>query len=471
MRRNLALMAVAMGAAGAALWAPDAQACGGCFGPPTPPGQDVEVVTDHRMILSVSPQQTTLYDEIQYSGSPASFAWVLPINGQVTVGLSSDSLFKTLDTLTQTTVESPPTDCPGLPSSCQSESPGGEFGGAGSASDAGTAAVPVTVLSTAVVGPYETAQLQSTDPTALEDWLTSHGYDIPADIEPVIAAYVAQSFDFLAMKLVPGAGVQSMRPVRVTTQGATIALPLRMVAAGTGATVGITLWMLGDGRYEPSNFSYFHIDDADITWDWTTQSSNYTTLRQQHETALNGAGWEIESSTEQSQQQITGYLTSLEQSFSFAPDGGSDYAPETAADGGISGSASQAQADDLSTLFSGIGVSGGQVRITRIRSDLAHTALGSDLQLTASADQSVLPNVRQPGLQSGEPECPVYDSQCNYIGQEPRDQAIASMAGLSTAGGGGCATASDRAESGSTWLTVAALAGLVFAGARRRRRA
>ncbi len=244
-----------------------------------------------------------------------------------------------------------------------------------------------------------------------------------------------------------------------------------MVAAGTGATVGITLWMFGDGRYEPSNFSFFHIDDADITWDWSTQSSNYTTLRQQHETSLNGAGWEIESSTEQSQQQITSYLSSLEQSFSFSsPDGGSDYAPETAADGGISGSASQAQTDDLATLFSGIGASDGQVRITRIRSDLAHTALGSDLQLTASADQSVLPNVRQPGLQSGEPECPVYDSQCNYIGQEPRDQAIAAMAGSASAGGGGCSTVADRDENGSTLLTFGALAGLVLAGARRRRR-
>jgi MYXO-CTERM domain-containing protein len=469
MRRALALTAIAMGAIGAALWAPDARACGGCFGPPTPPGQDVEVVTDHRMILSVSQQQTTLYDEIQYTGTPASFAWVLPISGQVTIGLSSDTLFQTIDTLTETTVESPPTDCPPPPSECQFDMNG--FGGGAStapesAADAGSA---VNVLSQQVVGPYETAQLQSTDPMALDDWLTSHGYQIPADIEPVIAAYVAQNFDFLAMKLVPGAGVQSMRPVRVTTPGATIALPLRMVAAGTGATVGITLWMFGDGRYEPSNFSYFHIDDADITWDWTTNSSNYTTLRQQHETALDGAGWEIESSTEQSQQQITTYLASLERSTSFGPDAGSDYAPETASDGGISGTASQAEQDDLTALFNGIGVGTGQVRITRIRSDLAHTALGSDLQLTASPDQSELSNVRQPGLQSGEPECPVYDNQCNYIGEEPRDQAIAAMSGSPSAGGGGCATVSDRDADGSTLLTFAGLVGLVLAGVRRRR--
>ena len=466
MRRNLALAAIAIGAVGAALWAPDAHACGGCFGPPTPPGQSVEVVTDHRMILSVSPQQTTLYDEIQYTGSPASFAWVLPITGQVTIGLSADTLFQTIDTLTETTVESPPANCPPIPTDCQFPA---EFGGSGDTTGAPQSAADasaVNVISQEVVGPYETVQLQSTDPTALDNWLTSHGYEIPTDIEPVIAAYVGQSFDFLAMKLVPGAGVQSMRPVRVTTQGATIALPLRMVAAGTGATVGITLWMFGDGRYEPSNFSFFHIDDADITWDWSTESSNYTSLRQQHETSLSGAGWEIESSTEQYQPQITTYLTSLSQR-----SGGTDYAPETASDGGVSGSSIQALQDDLATLFAGIGVNGQQVRITRIRSDLAHTALGSDLQLTASADQSVLPNVRQPGKQLGEPQCPVYNNQCNYIGQEPRSQAIADMAGSDSAGGGGCATVSDRGEDGSTLLTFGAIAGLVLAGARRRRRA
>ena len=68
----------------------DAKACGGCFSPPT---EQDSVVTDHRMILSVSPQQTTLYDQIRYSGSPASFAWVLPIHGTVDVGLSADVLF------------------------------------------------------------------------------------------------------------------------------------------------------------------------------------------------------------------------------------------------------------------------------------------------------------------------------------------------------------------------------------------
>ena len=70
-----------------------------------------------------------------------------------------------------------------------------------------------------------------------------------------------------------------MRPVRVTTQGREPVLPLRMVAAGTGATVGITLWVVGEGRYEPQNFPSFVDPHDDIAWDWTQSKSNYTELR------------------------------------------------------------------------------------------------------------------------------------------------------------------------------------------------
>src|SRR5262245_2348241 len=66
----------------------DAHACGGCFVMQSENTQ----VTSHRMILSVSPQETTLWDQIVYSGAPQSFAWVLPTKGVVTIGLSSDAL-------------------------------------------------------------------------------------------------------------------------------------------------------------------------------------------------------------------------------------------------------------------------------------------------------------------------------------------------------------------------------------------
>src|SRR5688500_4196822 len=86
----------------------EAEACGGCFH-----GQQSEStqVTGHRMILSLSQAQTTLYDQIAYAGEPESFAWVLPIKGQVTIGLSSDLLFNALDDWSAVVINSPPYSC------------------------------------------------------------------------------------------------------------------------------------------------------------------------------------------------------------------------------------------------------------------------------------------------------------------------------------------------------------------------
>ena len=105
------------------------------------------------------------------------------------------------------------------------------------------------------VGPYATVQLHSTDSSALDNWLAQNGFNIPSDVVPIINQYVSEGFDFLAMKLLPNQGVQAMRPVRVTSKGGSLSLPLRMAAVGTGATVGITIWVVSDGRYEPAQLS------------------------------------------------------------------------------------------------------------------------------------------------------------------------------------------------------------------------
>ncbi len=443
----------------------DASACGGCFHPPTPPGEVESVITDHRMILSVSPVQTTLYDQIRYKGSPSTFAWVLPINGEAKIGLSSDTLFSTLDQISGTIVQAPPMNCPAPPSSCR-------FGGAtsGGASD-GTTPAPqnaadagVVVTHQETVGPYETVQLHSTDPNALNDWLTSHGYVIPDDVKPIVSAYVTEHYDFLALKLVPGAGVQAMRPVRVTTAGASPILPLRMVAAGTGATVGITLWVVSDGRYEPQNFPSYRVKDDELVWDWATSSSNYRELRAKDEAGLAGRGWEIESSTSQSQSSLRQYVIS--QGRIPTPSGGSDYLPIPPSDAGVGGETTdQVRQDDLDALFQGIGLTDGQARITRMRSDLAHASLATDLVLTASADQSVASNVRQVTHEAGEPQCPIYDGQCRQVGTAPRSEVLnASKSSFN------CATSPERASNVFTALGLAAFAGAIAFGSRRRRR-
>jgi hypothetical protein len=419
-----------------------ASACGGCFHPPT---QTVTDITDERMLLSVSAAQSTLYDQIEYSGSPSNFAWVLPIHGTVTVGLSADVLFDSIDALTGTQINPPPQNCPtpncafgnaGFASGSSGSSSGGAFGE--------IAAPPVMVLAQANVGPYATVQLHSSDSSALDAWLTSNGYDIPAAVQPILDAYVTEGFDFLAMKLLPNQGVQAMRPVRVTMPGASLSLPLRMASIGTGAVTGITIWVVADGRYEPQNFPFFHIDDSQLVWDWSTNISNYTTLRVQNESKLKNAGWEIESSIALNEQAIKNVILSGGQYYgngglsgSAPVDATQDYLPIGATDGGVSAgdggseTAEEVRDDDINTLF--VGLSGPTVRVTRIRSDIAQAAMTADFVLQASADQSELSNVRTV-TQAVNLTCPIYNG-CTQVGTGTLAQAQASIDGGASSGG------------------------------------
>ena len=454
---------------------PDARACGGCFAVT----QSGTVVTDHRMIFSISPQQTTLYDEIEYTGSPASFAWVLPIHGVVTVGLSADSLFSAFDQATQTTIVPPPrSPC----QSCRCDFALAPSGGNASEADAGAS---VTVLAQQVVGPYETVQLKSTDPNALSAWLSANGYTIPANVAPVIAAYVNEGFDFLALRLVPGQGVQAMRPVSVTSPGAGLQLPLRMVAAGTGATVGVTLWVVAEGRYEPKSSSFL-ISPSDLTWDFNTQQSDYTTIRAQKETALHNAAWQIESSLAISPLQIENALT-------YQNVGAGGYAPIEASDSGAADGgpiaaeqAYQVEQQDLATLFP----EGQQsIRVTRMRADLAQAALANDLTLQASTDQSTLSNIYQVTKAINVPVCPPYDpSTCSCGSQSSSGGGLNQPNGVplgnpGSSGGGthpgadtpsasesGCAVGPGSAGGSDVDMAIAGLVGLAFARGRKKKR-
>ena len=293
--RSWGLAAVACGAATLFVGEPDAKACGGCFVPPGPSTQ----VSAHRMAFAISSKRTILWDQIQYVGDPTDFGWVLPIRGVVDVGVSSDDLFERLEGTTQPRVQAPPPPaCPKPQQQCLTEC--NDYpSAAGGADDAGLAlsdTSSVEVWRQDVVGPYEATQLSATDATALTKWLGDHGYAIPASIGPVIDQYVKEGFGFLALKLVPSAGVRSMVPIRIAFDGTSPTLPLRMVAAGTGAQVGIKLWVLGDGRWEARNFANAEIATKDLVWDWAAMGSNLGQLEQAAIDAKAGKVWITESS-------------------------------------------------------------------------------------------------------------------------------------------------------------------------------
>jgi MYXO-CTERM domain-containing protein len=272
--------------------APDAQACGGCFHMPPAVQAVSTVVTDHRMAFSLSTTQSVLWDQIHYTGNPAEFAWVLPVKSGASIELSQDAWMAALDASTQTVIQGPNPNCtpPSGGVGCGGSSASG-FAASGNGGGGG-----VTVVSQSVVGPYDAVTVKASQGQALGDWLRANGYNVSVAVQPVIDAYTAEGFDFIALKLRPGEGVQAMQPVRVVTQGADPSLPLRMVAAGVGPNVGIVLFVLSEGRYHPQNFPDATIDFTQLKWDGAANISNYETLATAAMAAGGGRSWLTESS-------------------------------------------------------------------------------------------------------------------------------------------------------------------------------
>ncbi len=281
-----------------------ARACGGCFAPPVPPNSSAPppLVTSHRMALSISTEQTVLWDQIRYAGAASEFAWVLPVKPGARIELASDAWFDVLDAATGPLVVPPEVEC-GESSSCSGQStamiPRGPANIAMGCGDAGADAAlldlpdldGVDVVSHGSAGPYEMVVLHGDEPGALQNWLADHDYAIEEDISPLIDSYVDEGFDFVALRLVPGAGVQQMRPVRVIQPGAVPVLPLRMVAAGSAEKTALSLFVITEGRLAPSNFPEGRVDPAGLVYSLENETSNYSALRDAVFASEGGRAW------------------------------------------------------------------------------------------------------------------------------------------------------------------------------------
>ena len=143
----------------------------GCFHPPT---QTVTDITDERMLLSVSTTQSTLDDQIQYSG----IAHVVrvgashPRNGDrgperrraLRLGRRSD----------RDADHAPAVELRAVCLQRRKQRRRRVCSWCGWGAGAGAPAVTVTHMEN--VGPYATVQLHSTDASALNAWLAQNGY-------------------------------------------------------------------------------------------------------------------------------------------------------------------------------------------------------------------------------------------------------------------------------------------------------
>lgn len=290
MNKTLTILACVSAIAATTGITDSAAACGGCFAPTGSP----TVVTRHQMAVSMSPEETTLWDQIEYAGNPEDFVWVLPVRDGAPVALADNAFFEALEQQTRITLQAPnpPSTfcfdpCGGFGASA-SDGRGG-FADAGAAGDAG-----VTIYNQAAIGPYETVTIGSEDPSALVAWLRGNGYAVPDAILPTITHYTDQGMDFAVLRLSPNFGVNQMQPVRVTMPGMNPTFPLRMVAAGVVGKVGLELYVFAEGRYGPMNFEGVEVDRTAITYDWNDGSFNYDALYANAAATAEGRVWVTE---------------------------------------------------------------------------------------------------------------------------------------------------------------------------------
>ncbi len=431
MTQRLTVLACAAALAGLTAIAPtSASACGGCFAPPNPTGMPT-VVTRHQMAISMTIEETTLWDQIEYAGNPEDFVWVLPVRNGAPVELAENAFFEALEQVTTITLQAP-----APPRTFCNDPCGGGFLSAGGAApeDRGGPGT-VTVHHQAAIGPYETATIGSEDPEALVAWLRGNGYQVPDSILPTIRHYTDQRMDFAVLRLSPNFGVNQMQPVRVTMPGLNPTFPLRMVAAGVEGEVGLELFVFAEGRYGPMNFASAEVDRDAITYDWATNRFSYDDLYEQAQETAGGRVWITEFAQAAPTWQIESYV-------SYDEDG----EPHEAR-------------DDWAVVSRHLR----EPYLTRLTADLRVSHLGEDLILGA-ADGDDLGNFIQVTRELNR----APDVSCPTVCNDPYGPGTSGSWRGSGRGDGLCSASPARA--GSTVGLLALLGAALAFGARRRRR-
>jgi hypothetical protein len=362
----------------------DAAACGGCFHPPNPTGMPSEV-NAHRMAVAISPAGTTLWDQIQYTGNPRDFVWVLPVNGAPTVELADEGFFEALTEATALTMVGPTPPRTTCSDPCAPwAAPLGFAASAGGPRDIEIDEDGVTVLHQAVVGPYETVTIGSEDPEALLRWLDDNGYAVDPGLLPMLAYYTEQRMNFVALRLSPQEGIDRMQPVRITSPGLSLAFPLRMVAAGVTLDVDLELFVFAEGRMEAANYGNAEVDRASIVYDWAADTFSYEAAFDDALFAGTGEGtnWVTEYARPAPMEQLEAYESE--------PPPGEE--PHRAA-------------EDVSVVRETVGAA---PYLTRLRTRLPPRELDRDLVLRAAAGADLETRflVTREVNRAAEPDCP-----------------------------------------------------------------
>ncbi len=259
----------ALGIGPASVVTPRAHACGGLFcSTAMPVNQAAErIIFAHDKVA----KKVTAVVEILYSGPAEKFAWVLPVPGIPTVGVSTSALLDRVQTWTNPTY------------TLQRNFQGGSCGGAGGSAGPPQAGSPqdsassadsgptVTVLAAGAVGPYVYEVIKvdpaMSDPAMVAlNWLTANKYEVGALGADVLRPYLRDGLNLLAFKLAKNKMAGSIRPVLLSYDALHPMIPIRPTAVAANRDMGILVFVLATGRSVTTNYKTLELNEAAINW-------------------------------------------------------------------------------------------------------------------------------------------------------------------------------------------------------------
>lgn len=234
-----------------------ASACGGFFCQQVPINQAAE-----QIIFRKDGSRVRAIVLIQYQGSAEDFSWVLPVPGVPELSVGSDLLFQTLEATTrpQFTLEVTGEAC----FTDNTLSRGGL--GVDVLTDAPPEDDGVEVLQELAVGPFDIQIVRSENPDAMTQWLDDNNYDLTDRGRELIAPYVEEGMNFVAMRLQQDKGVGDIEPIQLVYESERPMIPIRLTAVATQPNLGVLVWILGDSQAIPVNYLHVTPNYAQLDW-------------------------------------------------------------------------------------------------------------------------------------------------------------------------------------------------------------
>lgn len=271
-------------------------ACG-CFSPPEPLLELDELTAvnqqSEQIIFEVdkSAGEITAHVMITYNGEPEQFAWLVPAPAVPELSLSSTALFGFMNAMTEpeelflewdacptsaytcNTLAAQPCIEPENPRKPNSPGPSDDDLGEESDGETYTEPIDVSVLSQEVVGDYETIVFSAEEASVTVDWLVDNGFIVNETMAPFMQPYLDAGMVFVAAKLVPGADLDSIHPLKMTFPAERPMIPLMLTAVAAEPELTVTAWIYGDERYVPVAQPLVDLDSSSLTY--VGERSNY----------------------------------------------------------------------------------------------------------------------------------------------------------------------------------------------------